>query len=168
MNTWRCSTVVCALLTGMAISSACAETITAEGVVYAAPCTLEAGLTQTIDLGRDKIQALNVAGSESRPQPFVIRFDKCPASSSKVNIKFDGVADPGDATVFKNAGTAIGLGVRIYPKDQQTPVSPGATQSARITNAQAELAFLATIYSSAGNAQAGSIDVTVPIVLSYE
>jgi minor fimbrial subunit len=157
-----------ALLMGLVTSTAFPATATVEGKVFAAPCVLVGGPSQTVDLGTQATMTLVNPGSQSDPKAFTVALENCPKSIMKVNVKFDASADPDDASTFKNAGTAQQVGVRIYPQETPTPIGPGSVINGQVVDARVKFLLRGAMYSAKGKAQAGTVDVTVPLVLSYE
>jgi minor fimbrial subunit len=150
----------------MAVNAADISTINVTGNVVASPCVIDASnATVNIDLGSIQAASLATAGTFGDWKTFDVVLKSCPASTTKVNVVFSGTPDTGDATRYKNTGTATNLAVELTSGGG---MNFGNTKGTTINVAANTATFaLRTRAYATGTVMPGTINATVVASFTY-
>lgn len=151
--------------------SAADSTITVKGEVYMEPCTVASSSANLVlDFGKISAKGLQTAKSASGwlTQEQTIALTDCPAGTKTVKARFDGAADPDNASIFKSSGTATNVGIWLAISGDSTVIAPGSTRTATVANGAASFKVGGKLYSEKGSASGGTVSSTVSVTLSYE
>lgn len=156
---------------GAGSARAADSNITVKGEVYAEPCTVASGSANlTMDFGRISAKGLQAAKSASGwlTNEVTIALTGCPAGTKTARARFDGPADPNNATVFKSSGSASNVGIWLAISGNGTAITPGSTRTAPIANGAGSFKVGGKLYTENGGVTAGTVSATVAVTLSYE
>ncbi|MBS1204908.1 MAG: Fimbrial protein [Proteobacteria bacterium] len=165
---------VAAIFPVSSMAAADSLAITVNGTVKENTCTLDSKspvVTLADVSSREFNGTVNVeVGSVNVP----IKFSNCGADFSKMTVKMSGTSD--DAipdTVFKNTGTAEGVGVRFYDLDGR-PFKPDGSLAASLANKFKEadgtisVNYTAKYVSTSTNIKSGSVSTVINAVFTYQ
>lgn len=151
-----------------ALSLPAAE-VTISGRITATPCTVDASLNQTLDLGKLQRRDLLQAGTGSEWKAFSLTLSSCPPSTSRVTATFTGTPAPDDNKAFASSGTATGVALQLSNADSSLALANNASLTVDIDKARkAAFPLTARIYSPKGQSSAGSFISFVQVNLSYQ
>ncbi|MGL5384396.1 MAG: fimbrial protein [Serratia sp. (in: enterobacteria)] len=88
-------------------------TITINGKVVAAACTVANGGSQTVTMPDDLASGLTTLGDTGTGKSFDVLLTNCPAGTTSVTAAFSGTADATTASKYANAGTATKVAVQL-------------------------------------------------------
>ncbi|SFR95162.1 Pilin (type 1 fimbria component protein) [Dyella sp. OK004] len=121
-----------------------------------------------------KVKSSDFNGSPSAgDMPFTLTAGNC-QNASLATFTFSGTADAANPVLFKNTGSATGVGVRIYPgSDSSQTIGANGTnnvQTAQVTGGQGGQAVLslgAQYYKTAATVGAGQVTAIATVTMSY-
>ena len=102
------------------------------GEITDVSCNISTGSKdQTVDLGRWAKSYFD-SQSETTLTPFKISVDGCPESVTSVAVLFDGNKDKDPSLLKLNgvAGSATGVGVKLYDRDRSASIPIGTVSTA--------------------------------------
>lgn len=178
MKTKLLVTVVCSLLSASAFAAdAGSGTITFKGEINSGACSIKpADVNKEVPLGSVSAAALNAAGKQGPKSPFTLELVDCqlanpgePASPySKVKVNFSGsVAGTGAAAnLWRNDGSATGVGVRFEQADG-TAILPNS-QVTQDLREDLTVISLAAQVEATDKATPGNVKSVANYILSYE
>jgi minor fimbrial subunit len=154
------------------VSGSCgAVDMTLGGKVIATPCQVDTGsVSQDVDFRQLRAADLKTAGSSSAWQPFEVKLNSCPLSTSKVTVTLSGNSVSGDKTLFANAGTAKNVAVQIAQDANRSNLLPNGGGMTVNVGAQrnAIYALVGRMNSPTGNAGPGTINSVVQMNFTYQ
>lgn len=147
-------------------------TITINGKVTAAACTINNGGTYTITMPDVTAATLNTPSSYGAWESFNITLSNCPAGTSTVTATFDGTPDSQDALKYANSlGTGYAKNVSVQVQNRSGTSSDKGKNSTMTVDVDesknATFDLQARPYSSSGNATVGNITTLVLMNFSY-
>ncbi|MBL5902943.1 fimbrial protein [Serratia fonticola] len=157
-------------LAGLFSATAHATDVNLGGTVIASACTVDTdSISRDVDLGRVQKKDLQTAGSAGDWQPFKVNLVSCPAATRSATVIFTGTPYTGDATLYANAGTALGVVVQMAQDANKTLVQGNGTSMTVNVDAQHNATYvLAARVISTGNAVAGTVNSIVQMSFTYQ
>ncbi|CAI2418868.1 MULTISPECIES: fimbrial protein [Serratia] len=161
--------ITLALLSAVWGPSLPAAEVTISGRITAMPCTVDASVNQTLDLGKVQRRDLQQAGTGSPWKPFSLTLSSCPPSTSTATVTFTGTPDSADSNAFISSGTATGVALQLSKADGSLILANNASLSVTIDSARkAAFPLAARIYSPKGLSGSGTFSSVVQVNLSYQ
>ncbi|MBS1204907.1 MAG: Fimbrial protein [Proteobacteria bacterium] len=161
---------IAAVFPGMASAISDTTTITITGTVIDNTCTLNTN-NAIFTLPDVSIREFDGKANVERGSVAVpITFTNCGADLKAITVKISGTPDdaiPG--TIFKNTGSAVGVGVRLYDTDDW-PFKPDGSSNAvsiKPNNGAASTTYTAKYVSTSANIKAGSVSTVITAVFTY-
>ena len=151
-------------------------TITLNGKIVAAACTIETRLTDglEVNLGSAKNIQMQHPGDAGNWRSFTLKLFNCPLGTTKSTVTFIGTPDSDDATLFANtepsATAASKVGVQMADDDDRTTVlSNTSTMTVNVDgNQQAIFPLAVRLYTPTGGVQAGKVSCQVLVSFTYQ
>lgn len=163
--------IVLVTLAGVMSTAVQAANLNINGIVVASPCIVDTGsVSQEVDFRQLRNIDLKTAGSSSDWQPFKVKLNSCPQSTSKLTVTLSGNPVSGDATLFANAGTAKNVAVQIAEDANRSNLLPNGGGMTVNVDAQrnATYALVGRMNSPMGNAGPGTINSIVQMNFTYQ
>ncbi|MEX2944477.1 fimbrial protein [Serratia fonticola] len=147
-------------------------TITINGKVTAAACTVNNGGAYTVTMEDATAAVLNSANSFGTWKTFDVTLSSCPAGTSSVTATFDGTADGSDASKYANTvGAGYATNVAVQVQNRSGTVADKGKNSTMTVNVDASrnatFDLQARPYSTAGGATVGDINTAVLMNFTY-
>lgn len=166
------------LITALIVSScslavhAADTTITINGRVIAAACTIDNSGAYTVTMPDVTAATLNPAASSGTWKTFDVSLSNCPAGTTSVKATFDGTADGTDANKYANTtGTGYATNVAVQVQNRSGTVADKGKNSTMTVNVDASrnatFDLQARPYSTAGGATVGNINTVVLMNFTY-
>lgn len=164
--------LIAALVVGscsLAVHAAPDVTITINGKVTAAACTINNSGTYTVTMPDVTAATLNSANTFGDWKPFDVTLSNCPAGTSTVKATFDGTAD---GTKYANTtGTGYATNVAVQLQNRSGTVADKGKNSTMTVNVDASknatFDLQARPYSTPGSATVGNISTVVLMNFTY-
>lgn len=142
------------------------------GTVNTASCSMDA--VAALDLGDVSTRTLAAAGSSSQPAQTTIRFRDCSFESteeSKIAITVDSAAAAdGNASLYKNQGTALNVGVELTFDGLK--LSPAGTtipeRAVGAAGGNTTFVVIGKMVALSADVTPGSVDGTVGFTARYK
>ncbi|MGK7247197.1 S-fimbrial adhesin protein SfaS precursor [compost metagenome] len=147
-------------------------TITINGKVTAAACTINNNGAYTVTMPDVTAATLNPANSFGTWKAFDVALSNCPAGTSTVTATFDGTADSRDAAKYANTtGTGYATNVAVQVQNRSGTVADKGKNSTMTVNVDgsknATFDLQARPYSTPGSATVGDINTVVLMNFTY-
>lgn len=146
------------------------QNVTCTIVAQNPTCEIIAGdVTKTVTL--PTVNSLVFQNSQSAGDtPFTITAGNC-QSANAATFTFAGTSDAANPVLFKNTGTATGVGVRIYPASNtsQTIGANGTNnvQRVNVSGGRAVLSLGAQYYKASAAVGAGTVSAKATVTATY-
>lgn len=148
-----------------------ASDININGNVVASPCSVDTGsVSQDVDFGQLHATDLKTAGSSSDWQPFEVKLNACPVSTSKVTVTLSGNPVSGYPSLFANDGTAANVAVQIAEDANRNNVLlNGGGMTVNVdAHRGATYALAGRLNSPRGDTGPGTINSVVQMNFTYQ
>jgi type 1 fimbria pilin len=166
------------LITALVIGScslaahAADTTITINGKVIAAACTINNSGAYTVTMPDVTAAVLNTANSSGTWKPFDVTLSNCPAGTSTVTAAFDGTADGADANKYANTtGTGYATNVSVQVQNRSGTIADKGKNSNMTVSVDASrnatFDLQARPYSTMGGSTVGNITTVVLMNFTY-
>jgi type 1 fimbria pilin len=147
-------------------------TITINGKVTAAACTVDNSGAYTVTMPDVTAATLNPANSSGDWKTFDVTLSNCPVGTSSVKATFDGTADGADAAKYANAtGAGYATNVSVQVQNRSGTVADKGKNSTMTVNVdgskKATFDLQARPYSTTGNTTVGDINTVVLMNFVY-
>lgn len=147
-------------------------TITINGKVTAAACTINNSGTYTVTMPDVTAATLNPANSFGTWKTFNVTLSNCPAGTSSVTAKFDGTADGANAAHYANTtGASYATNVAVQVQNRSGTVADKGKNSTMTVNVDASknvtFDLQARPFSTPGGATVGDITTVVLMDFTY-
>ncbi|BCG10330.1 fimbrial protein [Buttiauxella agrestis] len=147
-------------------------TITINGKVIAAACTINNSGAYTVTMPDVTAATLNPANSFGDWKTFDVTLSNCPLGTSSVTATFDGTADVSDAAKYANTtGTGYATNVSVQVQNRSGTVADKGKNSTMTVNVDgsknATFDLQARPYSTPGNGSVGDINTVVLMNFTY-
>ncbi|VYT94236.1 type 1 fimbrial protein [Metakosakonia massiliensis] len=145
-----------------------------QGNIYYFPCEVSTDTRyQEVDFGTLVKTHLQTAGTASEWKSFNLNIENCPAGTTKATVKFDGVTDGDDATLFANmaaSDAAQNLALQITNSDHSTTYKNQDEMTVAIDSSTKKGVFplAARLYSTQGGATSGNFESVVQLTFTYQ
>jgi major type 1 subunit fimbrin (pilin) len=147
-------------------------TINFKGSVISNPCTVSAASKSLdVEMGKIGTTAFPTSGSLSAAQKFTIVLTGCPTTVTSAKVRFDGTQVEGDNSVLAIAsgiGKAVGVGIKLYDKDDNQINLYQNTASYPLTSASNNLDFKARYISLTNLVTAGAAEGAAQFTIIYQ
>lgn len=146
--------------------------LTVSGKIKAAACEVNPDSRDFIVyMKKHNTTEFQQVGDSTSPVSFNISLTKCPATTSRVLIKLDGIADAYNPQLIRldeNEGNASGIGIAVY--DSTGKIIPLWTPSSYYSLQQGDniLSFTARYVASRLPVSAGVANATSDFTLNYQ
>lgn len=148
------------------------------GSITDSSCNVDSGSTnQVVDLGKWAKSYFTGAGTETTKTAFHIKVKDCPSSVSQVAVLFDGKKDSTNSALLavdSAAGSATGVGIKLYEDDQNQVVKLGSITKAHNVDAgakgsdgSADLTFFADYASTGATVTTGAANGVADFNMIY-
>lgn len=147
-------------------------TITINGKVTAAACTINNSGTYTVTMPDVTAATLNPANSSGDWKTFDVTLSACPAGTTSVTAKFDGTADGVNAAHYANTtGAGYATNVAVQVQNRSGTVADKGKNSTMTVNVDGSrnvtFDLQARPFSTAGSATVGNINTVVLMDFTY-
>ncbi|MGL5387634.1 MAG: fimbrial protein [Serratia sp. (in: enterobacteria)] len=166
--------LIAALVVGFCSMAAHAAdtTITINGKVTAAACTVDNSGAYTVTMPDVTAATLNLAASYGTWKTFDVTLSNCPAGTTSVKATFDGTADGADANKYANTtGTGYATNVAVQVQNRSGTIADKGKSSTMTVNVDASknatFDLQARPYSTPGSATVGNISTVVLMNFTY-
>jgi minor fimbrial subunit len=156
---------------GMMSTAIQAANLNVNGIVVASSCIVDTGsVSQDVDFGRLHVIDLPTAGSGSDWQPFEVKLNGCPVSTSRVVVNFTGTPVSTDATLFANSGTAQNVAIQMAQDANRSNVLPHGSSMTVNVDAQrkATYALAGRLIRLADSPGPGTVSSVVQMNFTYQ